>query len=39
MQEPEIYLAKSQIDPTLRAEALTVSQFCTLARIWTDYIV
>jgi 16S rRNA (adenine1518-N6/adenine1519-N6)-dimethyltransferase len=36
MQEPEKLLEKSGIDPTLRAEALTVSQFCALTRIWSD---
>ena len=34
MQETEKTLEKSGIDPSLRAEALTVSQFCTLARVW-----
>jgi 16S rRNA (adenine1518-N6/adenine1519-N6)-dimethyltransferase len=34
MQEPEITLENSGIEPSLRAEALTVSQFCALARIW-----
>jgi len=34
MREPQNTLQKAAIDPSLRAEALTVSQFCALARIW-----
>ena len=36
MQEPENTLENAGIDPSLRAEALTVSQFCALAQIWHD---
>ena len=34
MQEPEKTLESIGIDPSLRAEALSVSEFCALARIW-----
>jgi len=34
MQEPEKTLEKLGIDPSLRAEALSVSEFCALARTW-----
>ncbi len=34
MQNPEITLEKANIDPSLRAEALSVKQFCSLAREW-----
>lgn len=34
MPEPEKTLEKLGIDPSLRAEALSVSEFCSLARIW-----
>ncbi len=34
MPEPEKTLEKLGIDPSLRAEALSVSEFCALARIW-----
>jgi 16S rRNA (adenine1518-N6/adenine1519-N6)-dimethyltransferase len=39
IQEPENTLENAGIDPTLRAEALNVSQFCALARAWRDKIV
>ena len=36
MQDPEKILESAGIEPTLRAEVLTVSDFCNLARIWND---
>ncbi len=36
MQDPEKILESAGIEPTLRAEVLTVSNFCNLARIWND---
>ena len=36
MQEPEKILESAGIDESLRAEALTVSDFCTLARHWNE---
>lgn len=37
VQNSEKLLEAADIDPTLRAEALTVSDFCSLARIWNKY--
>ncbi|MDA7946681.1 MAG: 16S rRNA (adenine(1518)-N(6)/adenine(1519)-N(6))-dimethyltransferase RsmA [Hyphomicrobiaceae bacterium] len=34
MPDPETLLGEAGIDPALRAEALSVDQFCTLSRIW-----
>ena len=36
MQEPEIELQSLGIDPSLRAEALSVSEFCALARNFSN---
>lgn len=35
-EDPDKLLAAAGIDPSLRAEALTVFQFCTLAKIWRN---
>jgi len=34
MPAPEEFLRNANIDPTLRAEALSVEQFCALSRAW-----
>lgn len=34
MHDPEVTLKIADIQPSLRAEALTISQFCDIARIW-----
>ncbi len=39
IQKPENTLENAGIDPSLRAEALNVSQFCALAQIWHDNII
>jgi 16S rRNA (adenine1518-N6/adenine1519-N6)-dimethyltransferase len=36
MQDPEILLNSANIESTLRAEVLTVSDFCRMARLWND---
>jgi 16S rRNA (adenine1518-N6/adenine1519-N6)-dimethyltransferase len=36
MQNPEKLLESADIDPSLRAEALTNSDFCTIARLWSE---
>ena len=36
MQNPEKILDYAGIDPSLRAEALTIRDFCALARLWSE---
>lgn len=37
VQDPEFLLDSANIEPTLRAEVLTVNEFCRLSRLWTEY--
>jgi 16S rRNA (adenine1518-N6/adenine1519-N6)-dimethyltransferase len=37
VQQPEKILENAGIEPSLRAEALSVSQFCALSRIWHEH--
>jgi 16S rRNA (adenine1518-N6/adenine1519-N6)-dimethyltransferase len=39
MHKPENILEAVGIDPSLRAEVLTIDQFCSLARAWNNIIV